>query len=81
MGRSTKGHLLLSGRMGDNTKMSKEETTYRKRRCCNCRHNIRVKEKNGYVSTHCELDNHSISYVQCFNGWCRHWASDERSRR
>lgn len=45
--------------------------------CCNCRHNIR-KPKKTYVENYCEIDGHYIVYIECFEGWCRHWASDEK---
>ena len=49
----------------------------RKRCCCNCRHRI-VKPQS-----RCELDNHYISYGECFEGWCRHWAKirEEKNER
>ena len=46
--------------------------------CCNCRRNIRTKEDDGYIKCHCEIDGHYIGYVECFEGWCRRWASDEK---
>lgn len=45
--------------------------------CCNCRRNIRTKEDDGYVRCNCEIDGHYIGYIQCFDGWCRHWAKDK----
>lgn len=45
--------------------------------CCNCRHDIRIKDDKGYVKSHCEIDGHYIGYVECFDGWCRHWAKDK----
>lgn len=46
----------------------------RKRCCCNCGNDIRVKDKNGFV-THCEcaIDGHHIGYIETFEGWCRRW--------
>ena len=49
----------------------------RMRCCCNCRRNIRVPKKT-YVECNCEVDGHSIGYVECFEGWCRHWAKERR---
>ena len=48
--------------------------------CCNCRHNIRyAKDSNPlFIESHCEMDNHYISYVETFDGWCRHWAKDHK---
>ena len=43
--------------------------------CCNCRHNMRTGELAN-IQCHCEVDGHSINYIQCFEGWCRHWAKD-----
>ena len=47
----------------------------RKRCCCNCRHNIRSGE-TGAVECRCEIDGHYIGYIECFEGWCRRWATD-----
>lgn len=49
----------------------------RKRCCCNCRRCIRTWD-GGNCTTHCEIDGHYIGYVECFEGWCRRWASDEK---
>ena len=46
-----------------------------KRKCVNCRHNIRIPKKT-YVECRCEIDNHYIGYVECFERWCRRWAKD-----
>ena len=46
----------------------------RKRCCCNCRRNIRSGKP---IECHCEIDGHYIGYIQCFDGWCRHWAKDK----
>ena len=48
----------------------------RKRRCVNCANNVRISRK-GYVECRCEFDGHSIGYVECFDGWCRHWRKDK----
>ena len=45
------------------------------RKCVNCRHNKRIPLKRG-VECRCEIDDHYISYVACFEGWCRRWAKD-----
>lgn len=45
--------------------------------CCNCRHNIRVPARSG-IETHCEIDGHWISYLECMSGWCRRWAKDHK---
>ena len=47
----------------------------RKRCCCNCRHNTRSEKMDG--DNHCEIDGEYIGYIQCFEGWCRHWAKDK----
>ena len=46
--------------------------------CCNCRHDIRTWDENMICHNHCEIDGHYIGYVQCFEGWCRRWASDKK---
>lgn len=49
-----------------------EET--RKRVCCNCGNNIRVKNDKGMVvENRCAIDNHYIGYTECFEHWCNRW--------
>jgi len=43
--------------------------------CCNCRHNIRTGEVPR-IECHCDIDNSYIGYVQCMEGWCRHWSKE-----
>ena len=52
----------------------------RKHCCCNCHRNIRTKEADGYVRCNCEIDGHYIGYVECFEGWCKHWKTHKRGR-
>lgn len=55
------------------------ETDMRKRCCCNCGHNQRVRNaRNERLIDHneCNLDEHRISYVACFEHWCRHWKKE-----
>ena len=47
----------------------------RSRVCCNCRHNIRT-GKPDKIKCHCDIDNHYISYMECFEGWCNRWSKD-----
>lgn len=51
----------------------------RKRVCCNCGNNNRIKDDKGFV-THCEcsIDGHYISYIECFEHWCRRWKKDRK---
>lgn len=49
----------------------------RKRCCCNCNHDIRTEGKDGIIVCNCDVDNHYIGYVECFEGWCKRWASDK----
>ena len=44
--------------------------------CCNCRHNIRHYEDKG-GACYCDIDNHYIGYIECMEGWCRHWSKDK----
>lgn len=44
--------------------------------CCNCRHCIRI----GDWECECQEDGHYIGYVECMEGWCRHWATDEKQK-
>jgi hypothetical protein len=55
--------------------MAKEK----KRVCCNCGNNTRVKDAEGMV-THCQcaIDGHLIGYTECFEGWCRRWKKDRK---
>lgn len=46
--------------------------------CCNCRHNIRVKDKKYGIRCQCEIDNKYMDYMWVMEGWCRHWATDEK---
>lgn len=25
---------------------------------------------------YCDIDNHYIGYIECMEGWCRHWAKE-----
>ena len=47
--------------------------------CCNCRHNIQKKDKDGRIECECDIDNSYIGYVQCMNYKCRHWAKEKES--
>lgn len=55
----------------------KEEMS--ERHCVNCRHDIRKKDEKGNIYCECEIDGGYISYLQSFEGWCRHWAKDKES--
>jgi hypothetical protein len=44
----------------------------------NCRHNIRKEKPSGNIECVCEITNEHIGYVKCFEGWCRHWAKDNK---
>lgn len=65
----------------DNIIIEVEEVTEtRKRVCCNCGNNIRVKKENGMVDhNECAIDGHYISYVECFEGWCNRWRKERRN--
>ena len=43
--------------------------------CCNCRHNKRV-VRDKRDECRCEIDDHFIGYIECFEGWCRRWAKE-----
>lgn len=45
--------------------------------CCNCRHDIRTKDKSGDIKNTCDIDGSYIGYVRCMTGWCRHWAKEK----
>lgn len=47
--------------------------------CCNCRHNIRKKDKDGRIECECDIDNSYIGYVQCMESRCKHWAKEKES--
>ena len=49
--------------------------------CCNCRHCKRKRcafriEGAFITQTYCDVDNRYIGYVECMEGWCRHWAKE-----
>ncbi len=49
--------------------------------CCNCGHDIRKAIKVGNiirVANYCEIDGHCIGYVECMEGWCRHWKKERK---
>ena len=50
----------------------------RKRVCCNCGNNLRI--RNQHLDFHNEraIDGHYISYLDCFDGWCRHWKKEKK---
>lgn len=43
------------------------------RKCVNCGHNIR---EGTPIECFCDLDGHRISYLACFEHWCRRWKKD-----
>lgn len=45
--------------------------------CCNCRRNIRI-NKGTYIECQCDVDKHYIGYIECMEGWCRHWAKEHK---
>lgn len=45
----------------------------RKRVCCNCGNNLRIRNQHLGIHNECAIDGHYISYSDCFEGWCRHW--------
>ena len=47
----------------------------RKRCCCNCGHNKRVPTSRD-IECYCDRDGHYIGYLECFEGWCRHWCKE-----
>lgn len=44
--------------------------------CCNCRHDIRTKDKGGDIKTTCDIDGSYIGYVKCMTFSCRRWSED-----
>ena len=49
----------------------------RKRVCCNCGNNLRIRNQHLGIHNECAIDGHYISYSDCFEGWCRHWKTEE----
>jgi len=47
------------------------------RKCVNCRHNKRIPRKT-YIECRCDIDDHYIGYVECFEYWCKRWAKDHK---
>ena len=53
--------------------------TERKRVCCNCGNNIRIRnDKDNFVRCECAIDGHYIGYIECFEHWCRRWKKDRK---
>lgn len=51
----------------------------RKRVCCNCGNNIRIKDnEDNFVRCECSIDGHYIGYIECFEHWCRRWKRDRK---
>ena len=46
--------------------------------CCNCRHDIRIREEDGNVRCYCEIKDKDMGYLEVMEGWCRRWASDKK---
>ena len=46
--------------------------------CCNCRHNIRIRDIHDRVHCLCEIQDKLMGYVEVMEGWCRRWASDKK---
>lgn len=47
--------------------------------CCNCRNNIRDKDKeSGRITCKCKIDNSYIGYVQCMEYKCKHWSKNKK---
>lgn len=49
----------------------------RKRVCCNCGNNERKGEASN-IECYCSIDGHRISYIECFEHWCRRWKKDRK---
>ena len=61
--------------------MVKLMTATKKKCCCNCVHDIRVKDEQDRVHhNECEIDGHWIGYIACFELRCDHWKEDENDR-
>ena len=48
----------------------------RKRVCCNCYNNKRIKESHS-IECYCSIDGHRIGYIECFEHWCNRWKKDK----
>ena len=59
------------------TTINVEIIKQRKRVCCNCGNNERVKEPHG-IECYCSIDGHRIGYVECFEHWCRRWKKNRK---
>lgn len=52
--------------------------TDRKRVCCNCNNNKRIRNSKGImIDNRCAIDGHYIGYADCFEHWCRHWCKEK----
>ena len=50
----------------------------RKRVCCNCGNNNRLRDGEGRIQCECAVDGHYIGYVECMEGWCRRWRKGQK---
>ena len=49
--------------------------------CCNCRHNIRIKDKNGNIKCYCNIiDCLRLTYNEVMSRSCRHWSKDKEAK-
>ena len=46
--------------------------------CCSCEHNIRTSDNIGEIECHCEIDNHYIGYISCFENSCKRWKKSKK---
>lgn len=45
--------------------------------CCSCRHNIRKHdEKRAGIYCECEIDNHYIGFIACFENVCNNYVAE-----
>ena len=49
--------------------------------CCNCQHNVRCPQKRDLskIECYCEIDNHFITYANCFTDCCEKWEGKVKS--
>lgn len=60
--------------------VSEHNEPERKRVCCNCGNNQRIKDESGMVKEcRCIIDGHYISYIACFEHWCNRWRKEKET--
>jgi len=75
--RQTLSEMIKSNDPDYQIVLDEEPYIPRKRVCCNCGNNKRIKDDKGMViENRCAIDNHYIGYCECFDHWCNRWRKE-----